>query len=346
MQQVRLLSATIALTVLIWASADQLTTERADLSVPITVVTQRNSDWVVESLEDPSRKYLVQVSGRQADVANLADLAIRDIKLTISDTGLANRGLGTHNLSLLEELRAHRSAFPGCAVVQVEPRTMRIRVDRRIREVVPVNVQLGALNYSVEPRVDPATVSVTVLQTAWDRIRDANPRIVLDAESYMKSQPEGEPIRLDVPVAADVSSDAGQIEALSIEPETVVLRATLRQRRKSGTIQAVPIKLVVSRGTWNRYDVQFRRENPPETLGVKVVGSPDEVDKLVSGQRKTFAVINLGNPDALAGDSFQFFKPEFNLPPGVELADDQLIESFEIRLRRRPETTPETERGG
>ena len=76
------------------------------------------------------------------------------------------------------------------------------------------------------------------------------------------------------------------------------------------------------------------------------MGPPDEVDKLVSGQRKTFAVINLGNPDSLAGDSYQFFKPEFSLPPGVELADDQLIESFEIRLLRRPETTPGTERGG
>lgn len=345
MQQLWLLSGTAALTLLIWVSADQLATKKVEMSVRIVVRAEPNSNLIIKSMEDASQRYLVTLSGRQSDVSRLGDLGARDIVITIKDSTVSGQGLGQQTLSLLEELQARQSDFAGCTALHVEPATIQIKVDRRIEREVSIHAHLGNLDYSVEPRVDPATARVTVLQTEWDRIKNANPRIVLDAVSDMGNQPEGEPIRLEVPLVSVIKNDGSDVAALSVIPKTVTLRATLRRRRKAGTIQAVPVKFLVSQSVWNRYDVQFRQANPPETLRVHVVGPPDEVDKLVGGQRKTFAVITVGSPDSMPDGSFQFFKPEFNLPPGVKLADDQVTESFEIRMVRRAEPASDPDRG-
>ena len=344
MQQIGLYVVTAVLTLLIWASADQLLTETAELPMSITVRGRRGSEFVVTPAEEATRTYLVTFRGRQADVKNLSDLTSRPLTLTVEDAALEVGGLGLRSLTLLDELREHESAFPGCTIQHVDPPTTSIAVDRRITREVPVFVRTGNLDYSVEPRVSPTMIAVTLLQTQWERIQDANPRVAVNAENDMATQPEGTPIKLDVPLDSILQSDSGSVPVVSLAPQTVEVRATLRRRLKRGTIQAVPIKFVGSHPLWNRYTVQFRQPNPPDTLRITVVGPPDEVDRLASGERKTFALISLAASDTTAEGGYQFFKPEFSLPAGVQLADDETVESFEIRLVRRNETPPAGDR--
>ncbi len=344
MQQLGLWFSTVALTLLIWVSADQLITESVEVPVTVSIRAAPNSNLVVTLLAGGTSEHLVTVSGRQSDVGKLGDGATRLIVLPLDESVLHGRELGPQSISLLEQLQSRPSEFPGCTVERVEPETVEVVIDRRVQREIPVTARLGSLDYSVQPQVDVTTAIVTVLQSEWDTIKDANPRLAIDADSYMASQAEGEPIRLDVPLQT-ISTDSRSIRPLAVSPETVVLRATLRQRRETGTIQAVPVKFVVSANVWSHYAVEFRDENPPETLSVRVVGPPDEIDRLVSGQRKTFATIMLGTQDASADGAFQFFKPKFNLPIGVELADDQEIESFEIRLVPRGTSPGAPDRG-
>ncbi len=346
MQQIGLYGATAVLTLLIWVSADQLLTESVELPMSITIRAPRGSDFVVTQAEDAPRTYLVTFRGRQADVNKLPDLVSRPLTLTIEDAELASGGLGTRLLDVVDELRDREAEFPGCTIQHVDPPTTRIHVDRRITREVPVVFRGGNLDYSVEPRVSPPSVNVSVLQSHWEQVEGSNPRIAVDAESDMATQPEGMPLKLDVPLDPALESDSGNVPVVSVSPKTVEVRATLRRRLKRGTIQAVPIKFVGSRLLWNEYTVQFRQPNPPDTLRVTVVGPPEEVDRLVSGDRKTFALIYLAASDASAEGAYQFFKPEFNLPRAVQLAEDETVETFEMRLVRRTDTLPARERGG
>jgi len=336
MQNLRLWFATVFVTLVIWVSADQLLTESVELPVAISIRPERGSDYVITPLDTSVRKYVVTFSGRQADMNKLGDIVSTPVVLTVTDEVLGSKSLGRQNLVLVDELRSREAEFPGVAVTRVDPPTAAINVDRRVVHEVPIVLQRGALDYTVEPRVQPSVARVTVLQTEWERIQSANPRSVVNAEGDLAKQPEGEPIKLDVPLAAALRTDVGDLPVIDVSPSTVEVRATLRRRRKTGTIQAVPIKFLAGQILWNRYHVEFRQPNPPETLRISIVGPPEEVDRLVSGERKTFAILSLAGSDSFEENTYQFYKPEFNLPPGVELAEDQTIESFEIRLVRRP----------
>ncbi|MEE9295875.1 MAG: hypothetical protein V3W34_13060 [Phycisphaerae bacterium] len=338
MQQLRLLSTTGLLTLFIWVSADQLLQETADLPVSITVQAEPNSDMVVNAAPGAPETFTVTVSGRQTDVAALREHGIGPIVLTIKEGPSQGRDLGKLNLSLGDELRANTSAFGGCVVQNVSPATMPVIIDRRVDITLPVRVQPGGLDYAVEPQVDPETVQATILQSTYDRVHAANPHITLDAELYLKNQPEEQAVKLQVPLPPVAVSDTESLTPFRISPDTVTLRATLRQRLKRGTIPAVPIKFLVSPNVHRRFDIEYREENPPETLRIDVVGPPQIIDKLVSGERKTFAVIALKSPDPIAEAPYEFFEPQFRLPPGVELAENQSVPTFEIKLVPRDQT--------
>lgn len=346
MQQLGLLAYTGGLTILIWAAADQLLTETEEIRVVLSVRTQRNSDMQVTAMEDTPAEFRVTVSGRASDVRQLRELGKLRIELTIEDEKLIGKGLGVLSLSLRDELRAHASEFVGCVVQSVEPDLIRVHVDRMIERSLPVVIRPGNLDYTVEPRADPNTVSVRLRQSVYDRIAADGPRVVLDAESYLANQRQDEPIKLSqIQLPRAVETDRETVSVASVDPETVTLRATLRSRLETGLLQAVPIKFQSSRSILNRFDIEFRDPNPVETLSIRVVGTPDRIERLVSGQQKTFAVILLGSSDSFKEGTFQFYKPQFNLPPGVELADDQSVPSFEIRLvaRARPERDADIE---
>ncbi len=346
MQQMRLLFTTALLTIFVWASADQLVTETADLPVTISVQAEPNSDMVVTMSPGEPAGFRVTVSGRQADVAALREAGTLPVTLTLKDAVIGGREIGPLTLSLRDELRANPAAFGSCVVQRTDPSTILVLLDQYIAVAVPVRVRSSSLDFAVDPRVEPEMVTVRILKSIHQGMKDAGPRMVLDVESYLKNQPQAEPIKLEVPLAPEVQTDRGSYPVFRVTPDTVTLRATLRRRLMRATIQVVPIKFQVGPNVHRGYDIEFRKESQPETLSVDVVGPPEEVERLVSGERKTFAVIAIGGPEPFADGAFQFVEPEFNLPPGVELAEDQPLPSFEIRLVPRALPSPGEDRIG
>ena len=342
MEQFRLLSGTAVLTVLIWVSADQLLTETEELDITIALRTEPNSDLVLRFVEGSPSRFRITASGRQGDINNLRDQG--RLELTIADAVLLTSDLGLQDLSLQERFRERGLVFAGCAVLRVQPAVAKVYVDRRISVEVPVVARFGNLGYAVEPRVDPDTVRVTIMQTIYDRVRSANPRIALDVETYLVDQPEDEPVRISgIPLQAVVESDVGTFPAEGVSPDTVSLRATLRRRWKTGTIQAVPIKLLGSGRVLNRFVIEFKNPNPPDTMSLKVVGPAGEVDKLVSGELKVFATISITGSAARSAGKYQFYEPQFDLPPSVRLAEDQITPKFDIRLVPRADAARESD---
>lgn len=333
MPQTRLFVTTAVLTIFLWVSADQLLTESVEIRCTTRVQTEPGSGMVVR-LDDPGEVFRVTVAGRQNDVRKLRDRGSFPILLTLRDDDVGGGTVGPFAFPLLDKLRRDPAHFPNCLVRSVDPESLRVTLDRKVTVPVPIAIRPGKLDYSVEPNLEPRFAQVTLLESDYRRVAGNNPRLAIDVEGLCQNQPVDTPLKLDVGLRRDLESDAGTVVALDISPQTASLTATLRQQRKSGTIQAVPVKLQLNLRILRQFDVEFRDPNPPETLSVRVVGPPELVDKLVAGEIRIVASISPGSDASVAG-SFQFFAPEFNLPTGVEL-DKGFDERFEIRLVPRP----------
>ncbi len=336
MARFQLPGATIFLTILIWAAADQLVTETDDIRAKIRVVAVTNSNLVVQPLRGAPELFSIRISGRQSEVRKLRDQGILRLNLTIDEFHTLESEIGLRKLHLRDEIQGIPE-LAGCVVQSVEPPTLDVSVDRRIEVSIPVRLRPGAMDYAVDPTLDIDSVRATLLQSRYDELKDSNPNIVVDAESYLREQPEDQPLRFSVPLPLKAETDVGTLAIMSIVPDSVTLRATLRLRLVHDTIPAVPIKFLVSHTVNNRYLIEFRDPNPILTLSVDVIGPQDAVDKLKSGEEKIFAMINIGTPNAFADGSYQFLKPEFNLPPGVTLQDNQRTE-VEVRLIPRSQS--------
>ncbi len=340
MPQLRLLATTALFSVIIWMAADQLSSETADLTVTITLKSEDGSRVVLTPAADAPNKFIATVKGRQANITALREAGTRNVTITLADDILTQRKPGPINVPLQEQLAAIPSLFPGCTVLSVTPPILPAMLDRRVEVSLPVRVAPGNLEYTVAPGTDQTAVTAVILESIWSEIEQSDPHIVLEAEPILREQPEDVSLRLDVRLGTTVTTDVGTLSAESVTPRTVTLRATLRRRLASGTIQAVPIRFMVSPNVQKRFDVEYRDENPVATLRLDVVGPPEEIDKLVTGETKAFAVIQLTSPDPLTVGTYQFYKPEFTFPKGVQLSPDQVVPSFEIRLIPRV-ITPE-----
>ncbi len=334
-------TATVFLTLLIWGLADQLATEILEITVPIQVREAPGSGLVVSQFNGTPRTITVRLAGRQRDIIAIRESRRNPIVIELDANRIKNRALNPFELSLIEELNSRKSNFRGCTIESVEPGILHLNVDRVETREIPIRVKPGQIQYTVSPRVEPTSVLVDILGSAFERIADAQPHILVDADTFLRDQPEDVALKLPIPLDPVIQTERGQIPARSLTPDAVTLRATLRQRVDYGTLQAVPIKLQTSPNIFNNFKIEFRVPNPAETLTVKISGPLEMINRLTSGERKTFAIINIGSTDTLNQAKYQFFRPELNLPPGVTLAEGETLPAFEIRVVPREIANPE-----
>lgn len=330
--------ATVFLTLLIWGLADQLATETLEINVPVSVREAENSGLVISRLSTTPTTVVVRLAGRQRDINAIRESQREPVIIELDANSVRNRSLDPFELSLLEEFQSNQSKFRGCSVENVTPNIIRLNIDRIETHEIPIQVKKGQLDYTVPPRIEPSSVSIRILKSTFERIADAQPHLLVDAEDFLRDQSEDVALKFPIPLEHDIYSERGIFPARSVEPDTVTLRATLRQRVAYGTLQAVPIKFQTNRNILNNFVIEFRDPNPVETLTVKITGPIETVKRLESGERKTFAIINIGSSDTLNQAEYQFFRPELNFPPGVTLADGESLPTFEIRLVPREST--------
>ncbi|MCP4592779.1 MAG: hypothetical protein GY842_18755, partial [bacterium] len=143
-------------------------------------------------------------------------------------------------------------------------------------------------------------------------------------------KPQGELLSFLVPLEAKVDG-----VDVKLDPPQVSLRATVREQRINGTIPSVPIRFSSSVDLRNDFRVELRNQNPLLTQPITVVGPPELVARLVAGDLKVTGLIALNRDDTLDSGRFRVKEPVFiGLPPGVELANPEAIESVEFRLVR------------
>jgi len=325
--QVKLISLTVVLTLLIWTTANQLLSDTVE--VPITVVPEpaAGSDMIVRTIPPDQNRFVVTLTGPKRIVEQVRAEKTLSVAIPVPDIPEN----GPRSVDLKKELSAFPEQFRGLLIENVRPPRIRVMIDHPMTLTVPVFLERGDLEYEVPPMVDPAEVEVVISQLAYAEVADSQKRLTLDVGELLRDKPEGDPLKLEgVPLPLRMGG-----QDVQPVPETVTVRATLRQQIKTATIPAVPILIAGSVDIFNRYRIRTRDGTTLITRAIAVRGPVVAVDRLVSGgTRVTGAVVLTGDIAAQAGRWVEL-EPVFDLPaevrvlgpvPAVEFALDPIAE--------------------
>ncbi len=232
-------------------------------------------------------------------------------------------GAGAHRLDAVEQLS--RIAYfrdRGLSVTAVEPPKIEIVGDSYVWRQVPVIPQVLEHDVVGSPQVEPETVRVRILASALHAIAEEELRIVLPLDQLLAGQPEDELLRPKIPVPVRM----GQAD-ISPEPDHVTVKLTLRGRSMTRKLERVVIKFLLDARTWQGY-IPSPDHEVPLTQAITVRGPKETVEALepehVVGQ------IEITSRD-LADPSIPCSrKPEFVLPPGVELVSEPVPVEFSL----------------
>jgi YbbR domain-containing protein len=325
MAQLKLIAMSVLLTVLVWVSADQLLLESTTLPVTIEPVATGEGSYTVSTPGDRPPRFQVTLTGPQQVIARFKDTGPLTIPLPIE-----THATGPVNVNVLDALRKEPGPFAGLTVDSVSPAYLEVVVDRDMNVSLPVWVDKGALDYDVDPSVEPDHVQVTISERRYRTLPEEKRRLTLRAESLLKNKKKGELLSFAVPLEAKVEG----VE-VKVAPPQVNLRATVRELRVTDTIAAVPIRFSGSVDLWNEFQIELRNRSTLLTQPITVKGPAELVARLVGGDIKVTGQITISRDDTLDAEHYRAKKPVFvGLPAGVELADPDAIEGVEFRLTR------------
>lgn len=329
MEQVKLLSMTAALTVLIWATADSLVNESTTIRVSIQVSpSPANPGMLAELPEGDVVTLLLEVAGERKLIARVQADPQPTIQLQIPY--LSN---GPHTLSAQEYIEDQWRAYPNLAILSVKPAHFDIVVDHMVTEDVPVRIRRPSLTYDAPPQLEQSWVRVTLRQSILDQAKlDGRPlQFEVDPEPALMNRPAGESVRVAVALVPDPAVFRRQFgrDAL-VNPKEVFVRATIAASRATVVIPSCPVVISVAVANFGK---AFHAEDdngriPLLTRAITVSGPVDVVERLARGTPPRGEVF-LTDEDLRTWESARTLVPEFRLPASVELIE---VEPVRFRL--------------
>ncbi len=326
MDQIKLISVTFVLTLLIWATANQLVSETAEITVRILPEAAGNPGLIVRTDPPGLDHFQVALTGPKRLVDQIRDDA-RDDQLGPIRIPVPERANGQYTIDVRDALATVRDQLGGLSVERVTPGEVVIVVDHLQTVVMPLHLEGGLLQYEVPPQAEPDEVTVTMPETALAQM--GNRRVPLNVEDLFRDSPAGEPQhRSGVPLPQKVAG-----ADVRIEPPTVSVWATLRKQSKTATIPAVPITVQASIENFNRLEIETRDGRTLVAVAITVQGPPASVDGLVDGRTQVYGRVVLTEALVAQAGDFVELQPMFDLPPDVRLAAP--VPPVEVRLRAR-----------
>lgn len=345
-EQLKLLSMTALLTALIWIAADRLVTEEVGIPVTFRITSAGpSSDMLVAPASDRST-YQLRVVGPRKAVAALEAAAPLAIRLQVPPPE-ADFTFGPLTLQLRDLLKEQWAVeYPSIAVLGVTPSQMTVNFDRMVQRDVSVTVQRLSLAYDVRPQPQPSSVKVRLRASVLSEIAQGDQLPALDvstdAEKLLREQPAGQSATVLVTLdPKPFGPDA------TLTPRSVEIRGTVTAQRTTAEVPTVPVLLAVSFANLGRPLRAVTREGGElVTQTIKVTGPTEDVGRLLRGETRAYGILQLKDEHFAELDVFRPLTPEFQLPPGVELAERPA--PVEIKLidpsRERPQpdgkTTP------
>lgn len=332
MEQVRLLSTTAIVTVLIWASADSLVNEAVSINVTFELVPAAGAGNMLLTQTAPQEAFDLQISGPRRVVEAIQEQAPLQVRLRVPHHATTGQNrIKLDRTWLKQELSEQFNEFRKLTIVSVQPDTLPVFVDHWITKEVDLLVGRLAMAYDVEPQLQRTTTIVRIRQSRFDELPAGQPLqidISTDVERILREQPAGKSVT--VPVTIDSSVFGPDAE---LNPGAVQVTATTKAQRRTARIPTVPILVAVSFANLEKPYAAVSRDGEPLTLvtrAITVTGPTEEVDRLERGLTRAYGTIHLKQADLEQLNDLKLVIPEYHLPPGIELVDKP--EPIELRL--------------
>lgn len=321
MQQVKLITVTGVLTLLIWTTANQLLSESIEIQVTVEPAPTGDARMMVATDPPDQHTFRVRLVGPRRIVDQVRKGGLGPVSLPVRD--LPN---GVYPIDVKEQLSGHSDQFHGLRIEAVEPAVVNVVIDHLVTTMMPVQIERGGLEYEVPPTVEPAEVEVEISELALGELEPAKRRISLDVAALLRHRPKGQ--ALEIP-GVRLTPEVGGVD-VRLAPNTVTVFATLRERSKTATIAAVPVHAAASFEVFSRFRIETRDGSTLITRAITVRGPPEAVDRLVAGGTRATGLIVLTGELAAVPGEYHELEPIFDLPAGVELAGP--VAPVEFRL--------------
>ena len=332
MEQVKLLSMTTVLTVLIWVSADSLVSETATINVAFEIGPAMADSAMLIDVRGASGSYEVEISGSRKTVEALQAQAPLTARLQIQERPTGPDAIVLEPAFLKRELASQFHEFRKLTITSVRPSTIPVTVDHRVIKEVDITMTRLALPYDVEPQLQRTSTTVVMRESAYDELTGAGRPLALDispdVDRLFRDQPAGQSVPIQV--ALDGRAFGGDA---TLEPDTVRVTATVKAERSTEEVPTVPVLVAVSFANLEKVFRPITRDGTPLELvarTITVTGATDAVVRLVRGETRAFGVIRLKEDDFQNPDVLRLKTPEYYLPAGLTLA--QSPEPVEFKL--------------
>ncbi|MGD2109416.1 MAG: hypothetical protein PVI86_08485 [Phycisphaerae bacterium] len=342
MEQVKLLSMTAILTVLIWISADSMVNETVPLSVVLEPVPAPTAPGLLVEPPEPGQVYEVQVAGPRRIVEDIqARPAPLHARFKVAERPTGSAEISIDRATLKAELAEQWHEFRNLTVVAVDPPTLAVAVDHRITREVDIVLKTLTLAYDVEPQLSRSTATVRMRESRLAERPAGQPLqidVAADAERLLHEAPLGE--RATIHVTLDSTQFGPDAE---LNPPAVDVTAKLKARRITERVPTVPVLLAVSFANLEKAYRPATRDGSPLALVTQtlaVTGPPDEVTKLVRGTSRAYGVIQLKEEDLEQLGVLKLMTPEYHFPPGIVLAEEPQPIEFKLIKASEAEDSP------
>lgn len=322
MERAKLLSMTVVLTVVIWASADSLVNEAVSIHVRFEIVPSATAPNMIIVGESDRGAHELKITGRRGAVQAIRDKAPLAARLSLPDlpTGLTKFPLD--RAMLKAQLARQWTEFHQLTIVSVEPDTVSVLADHWVTLDVPIVMTRLSRTYDVEPQLRQNSVSVRMRESTLVSMPSGGP-LPLDFtnefERLIADQPAGQSVIISVPLDPRPFGPGAVLT-----PRSVEVTATLKPQYRTAEISTVPILVAVSFPNLEKTYRAVTRDGAPYTLvtqTIRVTGPNEDVVRLERGTTRAFGVVRLKQNDLDQLGVLRLFTPEYYLPDGLKLAD-------------------------
>lgn len=325
MDQLKLLSMTALVTLLIWVAADSLVNETAKVNVTVMVSPEPGyPDMIVERPAEP-RLHEVDVTGPRRVMSQLQLMDDLVVRLRVP-----HQPAGPTTVPLREALNDQWHEYRRLRVTAVTPPTLELTVDHLVTVDAALIIKPPQVTvFEVPPHLDRSTVSLKLRKSVHDQMVQEGrvPQIELDADALFQGQLAGTSVRM--PVTLDASPFGANA---TVTPKTVLVTATVSTRRVTAELTSVPVLLAVSFANFGRPVAAVTQdgEQLPVFQNISVTGDPETIERLRAGETRVIGLIQLRESDFSQANEWRVVKPEFQLPPGVVLAAEPKPVEFKL----------------
>lgn len=293
-------------------------------AVQVQVVAPSGTEMSVE----PAEPQLVLMSVR-ASSGQMQALRRRigegPFMITVGENvsnGVADRTIVLQNALAQVPVIAER----GINVLEVEPATINVHIERIVSRSLPVDVQAGDVQLAGQPNVEPAQVTITTVHSVAQQL--AGQRTVADLTRLDLSALEPNVSHtLDVPVELPFAADMSQMR---VDPGSVLVTLTIRKVTDRVTLTSIPVNVSLPPRLLSQYNLQLD-EDQLVVRDVVLEGPAEVIERIRNRQAKVWAELRPTADQLDAGvESVPLY---LSAPAGVTLVTP--LPQASIRVERR-----------